>query len=489
MIDKIKTVSKETLIYGLGNAAGSVISLLLLPLYTKYLTPAEFGYLSVLLVVQSVVEMTAVFGLSSALFRYYLMAPNEAEKKIVMNTCFWVQALFVVVVAGVSVPFSGTLSWALFGSHEVSLHLVFVMLTGVLSAFGALFFSLMRAEQKSIQFAIAQVVKITLLLGTNIYMVAVLQRGYAGIILGNVLVNGFIAVILVIWFARYIDFSFSHEYSLKLLRFAGPIYVVNGFFFVLNLSDRFFLNHFLSPAEVGLYSFGNRIGSAVMIGVVAPFSTAIVPYAMSIAREEHFPRTFAKLSKYFVLLLSFLSVSIFYFSNEIIILISNVSYLHASGIVGPILLSSILYGLFYNLGIAIDIVEKTYLATAVVFAGALVSLGVNYLAIPVLGIYGSALASCLSNAVLCFLMYYVCQKHYPIPYEVGAFLKLMGILIVYVAIYYGLTGTDIDPSTEIVLKSILCIAFPVVLFVFRVFDEKERQYGLGLLRSGAGQKQ
>jgi O-antigen/teichoic acid export membrane protein len=69
LINQLKIISKETIIYGIGNAAGSVVSFLLLPLYTKYLTPEDYGYLSIFSVLQSIIEISAVFGLSSGLFR------------------------------------------------------------------------------------------------------------------------------------------------------------------------------------------------------------------------------------------------------------------------------------------------------------------------------------------------------------------------------------------------------------------------------------
>lgn len=467
----------------MGGAAGSIVSFLLLPLYTKFLTPEDYGYLAIFSVFQSIIEITAVFGLSSGLFRYYLMAKDEAEQRMVMNTCFWTQTLFIIVLAAITLPMVSQFSQVLFGSTKYSYLFTMVTATGLLSAFGSFIFSFMRAKRKPVFFAFAQIVKVTLLTLTNVYFVAVLHWNYSGIIIGNLTVLIVITVIVLGWFSRFIGFSFSAVILKKLFVFISPIYVVNLFFLLLNLSDRFFLNHFLTPTEVGLYSYGNKIGSIVMIGVVTPFSTAIVPYALSIAKEDHFKKTFSKIIKYFLLILIYLSMCIFYFSKEIVLAVSNASYVDASGIVGPILLSSIFYGLYYNLSIAIDIVEKTYLATIVVVTGAVVSISLNYSTIPFLGMYGSALASCVSNGVLLLFMYYYCQKYFYIHYEVNAFLRVIGIIIFYSIFYFILPGIGIQDVMTILIKVALCILFPFLLYVFRVFDEDERKYAKKYLHS------
>jgi O-antigen/teichoic acid export membrane protein len=476
LLSQIKRVSKEIVIYGIGNAAGSIVSFLLLPLYTKFLTPEDYGYLALFTVFQSVIETTAVFGLSSGLFRYYCMAKDEAEQQVVMNTCFWTQALFICVLAAITFPFAGNFSQILLGSGKFSRYISIVTATGLMSAFSGFIFSFMRAKRKPLIFAVTQIVKVTLLALTSIYFVAVLHWGYSGIITGNLLVFIAIALLLVLWYSRFVGFSFSIPYFKRIMVFISPIFVVNIFFLLLNLSDRFFLNHFLAPADVGLFSFGNKLGSIVMIGVITPFSIAIVPYALSIVKEDHFKKTFAKIIKYFFLVLVYLSLWIFLFSKEIVLLVSNPAYTRASGIIGPTLLSSIFYGLYYNLSIAIDIVEKTYLATIIVITGAIVSIGLNYLTIPVLGMYGSALASCVSNAVLFLMVYYFCQKHYPIQYEIGAFIKVMGIIVLYIGLSYLIAEANLREVIAIPIKIILCILSPIAFFVIRVFDLQEREY-------------
>lgn len=466
----------------MGSAAGSIISFLLLPLYTKFLTPEDYGYLTVFTVIQSVVEITGTFGLSSGLFRYYLMAEEEIEKRKVINTCFWTQLIFVIIIFAIFSLLSKQISILFFGTIYLARYCFLVASTGLMSACGGFVFSYMRAERKPYFFVIVQLIKMTLLAIVNIYFVAILHKSYKGIIIGNFGVSLLILLFVFLWFAKFVNFYFSFKFLKRLLIFITPIYIVNVFFFILNLSDRLFLNYFLSAKDLGLYSFGSKIGSIVMLGVITPFSTAIIPYALSIAKEDNFRSIYAKIIKYFVLIVASFSLYIFYFSNEIVLIVSNKEYGGSSGIIGPILLSGIFYGLYYNLSIALDIIEKTYYATIVVIVGALVSVAFNYFTIPLLGMYGSALASCVSNGVLFMLMYFFCQKHYPIHYEVAAFLKLIGILILYILFYYCVEFFELKLGYAILVKSTLIFLFPFSLYWIHILDSKERRYCLNFIR-------
>ena len=476
MINQLKTISKETIIYGIGGTAGSVISLFLLPVYTKFLTPEDYGYLAIISVFQSIIEITAVFGLSTGLFRYYLMATNEFEQQKVMNTCFWTQLLFLLVLALIVFPIIDRIAFILFGSTELSPLLSMVTVTGLLSAFGTFVFSFIRAKRKSLLFSIIQLIRVILTVLFSIYFVVVLKWNYKGIIIGNFIITIVVAVFVFAWVLRFVRFSISIFYFKKLLKFIYPIYIVNLFYYLLNFSDRFFLNHFLSKTDLGLYSFGNKIGTIVMIGIISPFSLAIVPYAFSIVKEDYFTQTYSKIIKYFIVILVYLSLIIFYFSKEIVLIVSNASYIEASNIVGPILLASIFYGLYYNISIAIDIAEKTYIATYIVLLAAIVSVTVNYFTIPYLGVYGSALATCTSNGVLFITTYYFSQKYYPIRYDVHAFYILMGVVIFYTAIYFGITFSIDNIFIVILLKILMCILFPILIFFLKIFDTKERIY-------------
>lgn len=476
LLDRLKTLSKDSITYGLSGALSGLVSFLLLPLYAHALTPGDYGYLSVLTVLQSVLEITIVFGLSSALFRYYLMADSTDEKQNVLNTCSWTQFFFVLVIGLVAGLLSGQISLFFFESIDLKSAVSLVVLTACTSSLHTMVQGIIRAERKPFLYLAIQVFRLLLSILLNIYFVVFLGKGFMGVIYGNLLATVVSVIPVLWWFASKISFSFSSFIFFKIVRFSGPIYLSNLFFFALNLSDRFFLNYFLTEEDVGIYSFGSKIGSIVMVGVISPFSLAVVPFVISISRQKDFENTFIKIVNYFFIGVTSLSIAIFFFSREIIQLIATPAYNEATNVIGPVLLASIFYGLYYMISIITDIIEKTHFTMIVIGASALLGIGLNLILIPKVGIYGAVISTCVANLSLVFLIFVLLQKAYKLNYEVDIFIKMLSLVAINVAAVRILENA-IESNFQLILcKMGVLIFFVASLFWTNVIKKQEKNY-------------
>jgi O-antigen/teichoic acid export membrane protein len=476
LLDRLKTLSKESIIYGLSGALSGVVSFLLLPLYAHALTPADYGHLSVLTVLQTVLEITIVFGLSSALFRYYLMADSENEKQEVLNTCIWTQFLFVAGIGILGLLLSAETSLFFFNNNDFATAVRLIVLTACISSLHTMVQGIIRAERKPFLYLMIQVFRILLSIVLNIYFVVFLEKGFMGVIYGNLLATGVSVIPVLFWLARKISFSFSRTIFFKIVRFSGPIYLSNLFFFVLNLSDRFFLNHFLTEDHVGIYSFGSKIGSIVMIGFITPFSLAAVPFVMSIARQKDFERTFVKIVNYFLIAVTSISMVIFFFSTEIVQVVASAQYAAAKSVVGPVLLASIFYGMYYVISITADIIEKTHYAMIVIAFGAVVGTVSNLTLIPHLGIYGALIANCAANFTILSLIYVLTQKACRINYDVSIFVKIPLLVSVNVCLFFLLEATIHSVALLIIAKVLTLAFFALSLFWINIFKSEEKEF-------------
>ena len=474
MIKHLRSLSKDSLIYGLGNASASVISFLLLPLYTRFLSPEDYGVLAVFAVYQSIIEITISFGLSSGLFRYYLMAESEEEKKQVLGTCFLIQAAFIVFLALVLFTAATPMAELLFKSSAQTHKLNIVTGTALLGALPSLFYALMRAERKTKLFASVQFGRTAVLAISNIILVAVVKMNYLGVIISNLGVSALLVLCLLPFFLKKFLAPISPALIRRILAFVAPVYAINVFGFLLSMSDRFFLNRVLSPDQVGLYSFGNKIGSVITIGLITPFSTAVVPYALSIAKQPDFKEVFARIIKYFALAAFFCSLPIFFFSKELILLIGSEAFIGSWGIVGPTLLAGVFYGLYYAVSIQLDVIEKTYLSSFAVAVGAAASVCLNLVLIPRLGMYGSALSACCANAILLITMFIFCQRSYPVPHEVGAFAKLLVLVGIAVVFFLWVESHIVGLVPRMVAKTAFLLMLPVPILLMGILNHSER---------------
>lgn len=209
LLGNILILFKETIIYGIASASISIVSFLLLPLYTNYLTPQDYGYLSLLTTYQSIIEITASFGLSSGFFRYYIMAENDTKKREVLSTCFLTQFLFVLIIALLISPFRSSIAGLLFKDTHFAGSVTIVSFTAFSSAISTLFFSLLRAKRKTVLFAVIQISKVIALAVLNIVFVVFLKMNYRGVIFANALTMIISACVIMLIFRREYSFTFS----------------------------------------------------------------------------------------------------------------------------------------------------------------------------------------------------------------------------------------------------------------------------------------
>ncbi|MDI6738905.1 MAG: polysaccharide biosynthesis C-terminal domain-containing protein [Candidatus Edwardsbacteria bacterium] len=427
--DHLKTVSWETAIYGLGGAASSLVSFLLLPLYVHYLSPQDYGYLTLFAICQSLVQLLAGFGLAAGLFRYYLLAADEGQRAAVLRTCLWYQIGLIVLTGMLAGAVAGRASLGLFGSagqHHLMLLASGAALSFVASQFG---FILMRAERRPLLYVTSQLVRVFLLAGTGIYWVAIAKQSYRGVVIGTFVSELAVGIGMVCWLSGHrllrLPAPAPAHFTTRLTKFIGPVFLINLAYFVLTMADRFFIEHFSSAEQVGLYSFGSKIGSVVLAGLIMPFSMAVFPYALAISHQDHFRATYSRIIHYFMIVAGCASLTVFAFSRELTALLAAPAYASAAGVVGLVLLGWLFYGLYYAISIALDIVERTDLALAAVTSGAVASLLLNWLLIPRWGMYGAALTGCLANGLMLALMYRFCQRSYRMPYD----LRTCGLLL------------------------------------------------------------
>lgn len=463
------------MMYGIGNGIVGVISFLLLPMYSVHLTPEDYGYLTIFTSFQAFLEIVISFGITSGLFRYFLMSESDQEREVVLNTCFFMQ-IFLMLIASLILlnPASlHLLSNGFFKSSDYSVHFGLVVLSSLLSALSSFFFGFTRVQKKAKFFVGMQFVKALLLLTINYFFVSVLQMKFYGIILGNLLALSLTTLGTCFWFAPFIKITFSAKVFRKVLFFTFPVVLLNSLNFILTFSDRFLISRFLSNEDVGLYSFSIKIASVLQLGMILPFSTAFPPYVFSLANDPSFGFKFSKIIKYFTILMFFLSAGLCIFSKEFFHVFANQRYASSHNLVGLFLLANIFNGLYYILSITFDIKEKTYISFFVILVGAIVSVCLNLILIPLLGTVGSAIALCLSNAFLVVSMYFLCQRNFPIPHELAAFFKLL-IFYSFVLLisFWPASFFEIFFAQKIFLS----VALVICAYFTSIFSIEEKKY-------------
>ena len=459
------------IIYGIGQTLTSAAGFFLIPVYTNYLSPEDYGLASLLSVTISALMAIFSFGIYSALFRSFYDYDNDRDREVVISTALYLLLLSAVFLQVIGFFGSGIISNLLFGTEYYKNFLLCSFLTAGFQLLQAIPFAVYRIRQASKQYSLYTILFFFIRIGLILCLVISFQLGVWGVVLGN-LIASVISTIVLIWSLRkHLILAISKLEVEKMLRFGLPIVIVDLTGLVLNISDRYFLEHFGGLSQVGIYSLGYQIGMVIQILLVQPMKLIWPPMMFAVEKTEYAHRFYSRILTYFLFVgfWAFLAVSLL--SDNVLRLIANPSYWSAPTVIPLICVAYILMGIQEILNVGLAIHRRTEFYAYVFVIGAVVNVVLNLVLIPNFGMMGAAYATVIAFLVICITKYIVARQFYPIDYEWGRIAKL----IFSTGVVY-LVGMQINSQSILLslLGKILVIAsFPVLLLMLSFLKNDE----------------
>ena len=273
------------MIYGLGGLIQRIVAVLLLPLYTRYLTPSDYGAIEVLVALTAVVFALLRAGIQSSFFRFYFNAEGERGRQTVVRTSFWFTLGTATIALVAGEIFAPQISHVLYGSTE-HVNLVRAAFVGLWATMNYdQLTALFRVEERSVSYSVASLANVLLTVGATIFLVVTLDKGPVGVIVGNF--TGTLAIYLVLLAYRrsQLGFEFDRDVFRRMTAWGMPFIPSVIALNVIDFADRFLLVRMKGPHELGLYAIGMRI-SAALLFLLAAFRTAWPAFAYSIPEDE-----------------------------------------------------------------------------------------------------------------------------------------------------------------------------------------------------------
>jgi O-antigen/teichoic acid export membrane protein len=466
MFQELKRLIKDSCIYGVGTVSRSLIGFALIPLYTRFLSPEEYGILSLALVALASLIILYEFGMGKALFRFYFDTDLESEKKAVVGSCFLIIVALGIPLLTVLVLSSQAGSSLTLSSDKYSALMVIVALTAFFEALITLPYAVLRAKMQSKRYTFFFLLNLFLLLLLTFLFVAVFKRGITGVLVARLISSTIIFLCLLPILLNNATFSWRRLTVKSLMLYGLPFVPLGLIGWALRYVNRYFLEHFTSLDTMGIYSLGCQIGMGMIIFVVAPFQLVWAPYKFIIAKQSDARDKFSVFFTYFLLLAAFVGLGLSSMAEEIVKIMSTPPFYGASAIVPYVVVAYILYGLSFNFNIGIDLEKKTYLLPLITGAGLVVGLILNYLLIPKYGMSGAARAFTASYAILPILMYYVSRTYYKIRYEFRRLVQIAAVSIFLFWISTLLSRWNLSVWTAVSIKMLIVLMyFPLLLSV------------------------
>jgi len=307
---QLKRLGKHSVVYGLGGLVSRILAVLLLPLYTRYLSPSDYGKVETLIALTTVVGIALSAGIGSAFFRFYFDSPEPAARRRVLRTSFWFIMGMATLALVVGVALASDISQLLFGTSKDA-DLVAAAFVGLWAGMNwTQLTNLFRVEERSVAFVSASVANILVTVGATLVLVVALDKGPIGVIVGNFTGTLAVYVVLVFYRREQLGLEFDRKLLRRMNRFGLPLVPSALFLWVTNFSDRIFLAKLADTHEVGLYSVGVRIASAMVLMLTA-FRLAWPAFAYSIDDDGEDRRTYAYVLTYVILVTTWVASQMF----------------------------------------------------------------------------------------------------------------------------------------------------------------------------------
>ena len=266
---QITRLAQHSAIYGLGGLVSRFVALLLLPLYTRYLTPADYGAVETLVALAAILATILRLGIASAFFRFYFDSTDAAHRLRVVRTSFWFTMTMATIGLVVGLALAGQISEWLFDTDDRTtlVRMAFVLLWAQMNfeQMTALF----RVEERAVAFTVATLANLVITVAATVVFVVVLDWGATGVIAGNF--TGTLAVYAALLVYRHEQLGLTLDRPLlrRMNRFGLPLVPSMLALWMLNFGDRFFILKLADASEVGVYSIGSRIASAMVLLLTA----------------------------------------------------------------------------------------------------------------------------------------------------------------------------------------------------------------------------
>lgn len=476
----LKRLTEGSLVYGLSGTLARAIGFLLIPIYTRALTPKDYGIMALIGLASTIIGMVFQMGFNGAMIRYYNDYP-EQKRRAFLGSAFIFQMSATALASLPIVLLSGPICRTLFGDAALARYLV-VSVAGVwLGLMGnvpsACF--LIR-EQK---WAVVGLSLFGTLLGAAcpLYMVVALRMGVWGAFLGTLIATA-ISSALNLWLTiREIDWRFDWAPVRRALAFGLPLIPHLMSHWAINYFDRLLIQRFASISDVGLYSLGYNFG-LIMSLITGSINTAWAPFFYNINKEkgeEQAKAEIARLSTYWLLLVGFAAMGLAALGPELLRLMAAPAFWGASKVVPVIVLSYFIHGMYFMAVNPIFYRERTGVLPWISGAAAAVNIGLNFILIPEYGMMGAAWAAAAGFAVLFIVVITYSRKFYRVPYEYG---RCAAALAVLAAFWLASALVSLDsPAQALIAKSgIVFLALPALGLL--VVNRVERDRALRFMR-------
>jgi O-antigen/teichoic acid export membrane protein len=455
LFQKVRELSKNLAVYGVGDVAIQIVSFLLVPVYVRYLAPADYGILGLLGAVEAGAKLFFRWGLDGSFMRFWYDSEDQEDRQRLASTIFFFLLAINALLLAVSLMVAPFASARILGASGYTVALQLVLLNTFAIGFTFIPFHVLRMQQRTRDFSALTFARSVATLLLRITLVVFLQFGIWGVVVADVVVTTGVMLWMVPLFAPLIRPVFSRQVLRDSLAFGLPRLPHALAQQVMAIGDRFILSRFGTLTDIGVYSMSVSFGLIPKLFLSA-FENAWAPFYYATAREADGPRTFAGVTTYVFAMLALLTAGLSAIASDLLALVVGPDYAAGGGVIAWTAVGVLLQGVYLLTSIGLNITKHTQYYPVSTIAGAACNVALNFVLIPRFGIIGAAWANAAGYAVQAAVAYVWSQRFYPIEYESGRLARVCAAA----AIAYGAARVfpSAGPLTGVLLRGGVVVA-------------------------------
>jgi O-antigen/teichoic acid export membrane protein len=475
MLDKLKSIAKQSFVYGIGNVLNKLLGFILIPMYMKHIPIGDFGNLVYLETLIVFLSTFVGFGIGPAHQRFFYTEHENKTYGVYLFNIFFGCILISFLTLLPTIIYSDNL--ALFLCKDQSRSLIFQigMWIVLVEVIYSIPLYILQYEEKPVQYLIFNIIKLTLSFGLTIFMVTSLSMGIEGMFTAR-LIGGGVTLLIATFFVVIprCKFSLNIESIIKSIKFGLPYVISNIGFTMFIISDRIMLNWLNTPEQVGKYGFGFRIANFINLIFIQTIGQSYFPSVMSNEKKENNIRYYRKMLTYYCFLMALLILGfLFTYKDFLQILGKNKDYWEGLNVVPMLALSFMVGGMNYFVGVGLFLSNKTKYFLIPSFAALFVNFGLNLYLIPNYGMMGAAFSVFAAQVIYSSTLSFLSGKFYEIKFEWG---KVILICMIAITIYFiGQLISGYSLWIIFPIRLSLMMLFPFILYKLHFFEAIEIQ--------------
>ena len=468
-----KKLFKQTFIYGLATVLPRMLSFLLVPIYTEVMPPGSYGEVSLIFAWFAIFNVLLAYGMETAFFRFF---NGKAEKDKVISTSLISLAVTSLLFVALALTFSESFASTLNIEYR---YIKYVILILGLDALTVIPFAWLRANERPIRYAFIKIFNVAINLGLNIFFLLLLPSLAASnpesllnamyvtdfeisyIFISNLIASGITLLLLSRLYLRA-KYQFDAQLWRQMIRYGIPVMIAGVAFTINEVFDRIMLSELLpqdiAKSEIGKYNACYKIALFMTLFATA-FRLGIEPFFFSHSTSENPKKAYAQITDYFVVLGSVILLTVVVYADVLkIILVRDEAYWEAMPIVPVILMASFCLGIYHNLSVWYKVTDRTRFGAYFSLAGAFLTIVINYLFIPKIGYYASAIATLAAYGSMMLLSYLFGRKYYRVPYNLRKITFYTSVSVIFSILSFYVFNRDL------IIGSLFLLVFLILVY-------------------------